>query len=75
MRENSSRNLAIKMYHSYNLRVHSLCDNASAGRDVVDNFVECGSLDLLAFEICHRVHKIEPDATLPQLTNEKFFLL
>ena len=61
--------------HSDDLRVHGLREDASAGGDVVNNLVERGPLDLLALEVGHRIHEVEPDTALPQLPDEQLLLL
>lgn len=62
-------------YHSYDFRVHGLCEHAPSVRDVHGQIVEGCSLDLLALQIGHRVHEVERDAALPQLPDEQILLL
>ena len=62
-------------YHAYNLRINSLCEDASSRRDVVHDFVKCGSFDFFALQIGHGVHEVESDATLSQFTDEQLLLL
>ena len=61
--------------HSDDLRVHGLREDAPARGDVVHNLVERSPLDLLALEVGHRIHEVEPDAALPQLSDEQLLLL
>ena len=63
------------MYHSDNFWINSLCENAPAGGDVVHNLVERGSLDLLPLEVGHRIHEVEPDTALSQLSDKQLLLL
>ena len=62
-------------YVSDNFWINSLCQNSPAGSYVVNNLVQCRSLDLLALEVCHGVHEVEPDTALPQLPDEELLLL
>ena len=61
--------------HSDDLRVHGLREDAPAGGDVVHNLVERGSLDLLPLEVGHRIHEVEPDTALSQLSDKQLLLL
>ena len=59
----------------YNLRINGFCENASASRDVIHDFVQGGPFDLFAFEVGDWVHEVEPDAALPQFAYEQLLLL
>ena len=65
--------------HSDDLRVHGLREDAPAcphvHSDVVHNLVERGSLDLLPLKVGHRIHEVEPDTALSQLSDEQLLLL
>ena len=61
--------------HPNDLRVHCLREDTSTRSDVVHNLVERGPLDLLALEVGHRIHEVEPDAALSQLSDEQLLLL
>jgi len=61
--------------HFNNLRVDGLGENTSTCGNVVDKVVEGAALDLLALEVCHRVHEVELHAALPQLAHEQILLL
>ena len=67
--------MSFNIYHAYNLRVNSLCEDTSSRRDVIDNFVKCCSFDFFALQIGHGVHEVESDATLSQFTDEQLLLL
>ena len=62
-------------YHPDDFGVDGLREHTPAGCDVVDDLVERLPLDLLALEVGHRVHEVEADAALPQLTDEQVLLL
>ena len=62
-------------YHSDNFWINSLCQNSPASSYVVNNLVQCRSFDLLALEVRHGVHEVEPDTALPQLPDEQLLLL
>ena len=61
-------------YHSNDLRINSFGQDPPSGCDVVDDLVEGGAFDLLALEIGHRVHEVEPDAALTKFPDEKLLL-
>ena len=61
--------------HSNYLRVDGLREDAAARRDVVHNLVQGRPLDLLPLEVGHRIHEVEPDTALSQLSDEQLLLL
>jgi hypothetical protein len=61
-------------HHSDDFRVDGLRQHTPARRDVVDDLVERGSLNLLSLEVGHGVHEVEADAALAQLADEQVLL-
>ena len=71
----SLRQLTLTQTHHFDdLWVRRLGEHRPGGRDVVDEFVETGALDLLALEVGDRVHEVEYHAALLELLDEQVLL-
>lgn len=64
-----------KSHHSDYLRVHRLSQHSSSCCDVIDKFIKCAALHLLALQVGHWIKKIEAHAALPELPEEEVLLL
>lgn len=61
-------------HHAHNVRVDWFSQNIASSSDIVHLLVQAGSLDLLALEVCHRVHEVEDHAALLKLFDEQLLL-
>ena len=62
-------------HHVSDLWVRGLHQHTSVGGNKVHQLIQCGPLDLLAFQVRHRIQEVEEHAALLELLGEQFLLL
>ena len=65
----------VRRDHLDDLRIHVLSEHIATTDDVLQQFVQAGSLDLFALQIGHWIHKVEHDAALSQFADEQLLLI